>query len=174
LSVTDDTGVTPDPKDGAGEKPASEDAPKPVTGDGDDGLTLALKAERATRKAAEKEARELAARLRDLEDRDKSESEKLASRVAESERRAVEAEAQLLRLEVAAARKMNAEDVPLLHGTTREELEASAEALAAFAKRNEKVPAGFDGGARQTPAETKPPEFAHNDWLMRALGRAPS
>jgi hypothetical protein len=170
--VTDDTGVTPDPKkDDAGVKPASEPAPNaPVTGDGDsiDGL-------RNARKTGEKRARELETRLRELEDRDKSESEKLASRASESERRAAEAEGQLLRLEVAATRKMSAEDVPLLHGTTREEIEASADQLAAFAKRNEKSAPGFDGGARrEQPDASKKPEEAHAEWLLNALGRSPS
>jgi hypothetical protein len=176
LSVTDDAGVTPDPKEGAGEKPANEPTPTPVTGDGDtDGLQTALKSERAARKTAEKAARDLEARLSELEDRDKTEGEKLASRVAESDRRAAEAEAQLLRLEVAATRRLSAEDVPLLHGTTRDEIEASADRLAAFAKRHEKTTPGFDGGARRDqPPESKPPEVAHSDWLMAALGRAPN
>jgi hypothetical protein len=179
LSVTDDTGVTPDPKkEATGEKPAPDPTPNaPVTGDGEsiDGLRTALKSERDARKTGEKRARELETRLRELEDRDKSESEKLASRASESERRATEAEAQLLRLEVAAARKMNAEDVPLLHGTNREEIEASADQLAAFAKRSEKAAPGFDGGARrEQPDASKKPEDAHAEWLMAALGRTPS
>jgi len=111
-------------------------------------------------------------RLRELEDRDKSEIEKATARATESERRAVEAEAKILRLQVAAERRFKASAVELLSGTTREEIEASADRLAAFAKDNETPAPGFDGGARQTPAETKSPELAHNDWLMRALGRS--
>lgn len=176
MSVTDDAGVTPDPQEGAGEKPATEETAKaPEKGDSDsiDGLRSALGSERSARKAGEKRTRELEARLREFEDRDKSESEKLAQRVSESERRAVEAEAHLLRLEVAAERKMPASAVSLLHGTTREDIEAAADALAAYSKDNEKAAPGFDGGVRTTPAESKPPEQAHNEWLMRALGRSP-
>lgn len=174
--MTDDTGVTPDPKEPAGENPAqpattasgTDANPEPV-----EGLRSALKTERDARKAGDKRTRDLETRLREFEDRDKTEQEKVTARAAESERRAVEAEAKLLRVEVAAERSMAASAVHLLAGSTREEIEASADRLAAFVKDHEKSAPGFDGGARQTPAETKPPEQAHNDWLMRALGRVP-
>lgn len=174
--MTDDTGATPDPKDTAGEKPADTATP-PEQGDGStdspDGLQLALKAERAARKAGEKRTRELETRLREFEDRDKTESEKLTQRAAESERRAVEAEAKLLRVQVAAERGFKASAIPLLNGTTLEEIQASADALAAYATDNQTPVPGFDGGARTTPAETQSPEQAHNEWLMKAIGRQP-
>jgi hypothetical protein len=151
-----------------GPKPEKETPAPKETKAPDDAYVKSLRKEAAdTRKALEAAN----ARLREIEDRDKSEAEKASERVAASERRAVEAEAKLLRLEVAAARRFKASAVDLLTGTTREEIEASADKLAAVLKENETPAPGFDGGARTTPAETKSPELAHNDWLMRALGR---
>lgn len=158
------------------EEPAAPEGPKPEketpapTKAPDEAYVKSLRKEAADNRKALEAAN---ARLREIEDRDKSEAEKATERAAESDRRAVEAEAKLLRLEVAAARKFRASAVDLLTGTTREEIEASADRLATFAKDNETPAPGFDGGARTTPAETKSPEQAHNDWLMRALGRSP-
>lgn len=158
------TGEGQKPEDGATAKDDAGTAGKTF----DEAYVKTLRKEAADNRKA-REAAE--ARAKELEDRDKSDGEKLATRAAESERRATEAEARLLRLEVAAERGLKASAVPLLSGDTREEIEAHADALAAFAKDNEKPTPGFDGGARKTPDETKPPEQAHNDWLMQALGR---
>lgn len=170
--------ATPDPAapaDASGKDNGQKAEPAPTTDDaGKAGKTFDEAYVRSLRKEAadNRKALEAAtARLQELEDRDKSETEKLAARAAESEARAVEAEARLLRLEVAAERNMKASAVPLLHGSTREEIEASADQLSAFAQDNAKPATGFDGGARKTPDETKPPEQAHNDFLLQALGR---
>lgn len=156
--ATTDTGPKPEP-------PAPTETKVP-----DDAYVKTLRKEAADNRKALEAAN---SRLREIEDRDKSEAEKATERAAESDRRAIEAEAKLLRLEVAATRQFRASAVDLLTGTTREEIEASADRLAAVLKDNETPAPGFDGGARQTPAETKSPEAAHNDWLMRAFGRAP-
>lgn len=158
------------------EEPGAPEGPKPEKTEPtpkvpDDAYVKSLRKEASE---SRKQLETANAKLRELEDRDKSESEKLTQRAAESERRAVEAEARLLRVEIAAERKMAATAVGLLTGATREEIEASADRLAAFAKENEKAPPNFDGGARRDqPAESQTAEEAHNDWLMRALGRTP-
>lgn len=153
--------VEPTATDGPKPEPPKEPAKVP-----DDTYVKSLRKEAAeTRKRLEAAN----ARLQEIENEGKSESEKLQARAAESERRASEAEAKLLRVEVAASRNFQASAIPLLGGTTREEIEASADALAAFVKDNETTHPGFDGGARQTPEATKTPEEAHNDWLMRAI-----
>jgi hypothetical protein len=176
LSVTDDTGVTPEDTARVEESSTTEtptDTPE-TGGESIEGLRLALKAERDARKSGDKRARTLETRLRELEDRDKSEAEKLAARAADSDRRASEAEAMLLRLEVGAEHSLPADAVQLLHGTTREEIETSAQRLVAFAASTAKPPpASFDGGARVTPAAEKSPEQAHNDFLLRVFGREP-
>lgn len=70
-----------------------------------------------------------AAKLAEFEESQKSEAEKVAERLAAAEKRAAELESQVARAEVAAAKGVPAE---LLTGSTREELEASADALIAF------------------------------------------
>jgi hypothetical protein len=82
----------------------------------------ALQAERDAREKAEK-------RLKEFEDRDKTEAEKLAERATAAEKRAEELEAKAIRAEVAAAKGV---PVNLLSGSTQQELEASADALIAF------------------------------------------
>jgi hypothetical protein len=85
------------------------------------GLT-ALQAERDARAAVEKE-------LKELKDRDKTEVEKAAERLAAAEARAAELEGKALRAEVAAAKGV---PVALLSGSTQADLEASADALNKF------------------------------------------
>lgn len=70
-----------------------------------------------------------AKRLNEIEDANKTELQKVAERAEAAERRAAEFESKALRTEVAAAK-----GVPLagLTGSTKEELEASADALLAW------------------------------------------
>jgi hypothetical protein len=115
-------------------------------------------------------------KLQEFADRDKSEHEKLTAKLTAAEKRAGDAETRLLRYEVAAERGLDAKAASFLTGTTREELELRAEELSSLlADRTKGKPAaGFDGGVRE-PAPTKgPPEQEHNDFLLRAMGRAPS
>jgi hypothetical protein len=150
-----------------GAKPDVE--PKKVP---DEAYVRTLRKEAADNRKALQEAQQ---RLSELEDRDKSELEKATQRASASEARAVEAEATLIRVEVAAARNLPASAVALLTGTTREEIEASAGLLAGFIDETKKTPPSFDGGARRDqPDEKKPPAQAHNDWLLAALGRGSS
>ena len=170
--------AAPDPKADAGEGPKPEPTTKPAPAKPDEGAAKVpdeayVKSLRKEAAGYRKQLDEANARLKALEDRDKSELERASEKAAASERRAVEAEAQLVRVEVAASRNMPATAVPLLTGTTREEIEATADALQAFAKANEKAPPSFDGGARQTPEATQSPEAAHNDFLLKALGLKP-
>lgn len=88
---------------------------------GEAGLA-ALKAEREARASAEK-------RLKEFEDRDKTEAERSAEKLAAAEKRADELEAKAIRAEVAAAKGVPAN---LLTGVTVADLEASADALIAF------------------------------------------
>jgi len=114
---------------------------------------------------------ELEARLREYEDRDKTELEKATQRVAESERRATEAELRLLRYEVATQHGLGMEAAAFLNGSTKEELELRAEELAKLlADKGRPATTGYDGGARQPVPEQKSPEEAHNDLLLRSLG----
>lgn len=122
----------PDPDtDAPGDTPDVDD--KPDTPDLGDPGKAALAAERKARRDAEKAAKELQAKLKEFEDRDKSDSEKTAEALAAAEKRAADAEAKALRLEVAASKELTPAQAKRLVGTTQEELEADAdEILEAF------------------------------------------
>lgn len=76
-----------------------------------------------------------AQRLAELEESQKTEAQKTADRLAAAEKRAAELESKAVRAEVAADKGV---PVALLSGSTREELEASADALIAFKGEQQK------------------------------------
>lgn len=78
---------------------------------------------------ANKEAETLRLKLREYEDRDKTEQQRLEERAAAAETRVQEVELRALRLEVAAEKGLTPAQAKRLVGTTREELEADAEEL---------------------------------------------
>ncbi|MFD6770602.1 hypothetical protein ACFWC6_30765 [Micromonospora chalcea] len=91
----------------------------------------ALQEERQKVRAAERELKAAQAELKKYQDRDKSEAEKTAERLAEFEQRAQQAEQLLLRLEVAAEKGLTPAQAKRLVGATREELEADADDILA-------------------------------------------
>lgn len=117
---------------------------------------------------------EVEMKLQEIEDGEKSESVKLTERLSDAEKRAATAEERLIRYEVAAERELDMHAASFITGSTREEIEASADELAKLLKDRTK-PSSFDGGAREpAPGEPLPPDKAHNDLLLRALGRSQS
>lgn len=90
----------------------------------------ALETERKARQAAEKRAKELEAKVKEAEDAEKTELEKLQSKVAELTRDAEAATAKADRLEIATAAGLTPAQARRLVGSTREELEADAAAMA--------------------------------------------
>lgn len=95
---------------------------------GEGGLR-ALNAEREARAAAEKAAKDALARVKEFEDRDKSEAQKQQEALERAQKELAELTVAKTRAEVAAAKGVPA---ALLNGSTQEELEASADALIAF------------------------------------------
>ncbi|MFM9703599.1 hypothetical protein [Streptomyces galilaeus] len=140
------------------------------TGQQDDGATTlgeggkkALEAERRARAAAEKTATaaqkkldDLAKKLQAFEDRDKTEAQKLAERAQTAEAEAAKASARLLRFEVAADKKLPAGWANRLQGSSKEELEADAEALLKeLGETRQRQSPNYDGGVRKpAPAPT--------------------
>lgn len=103
---------------------------------------------RAALKKANAEAAASRHKLQEIEDRDKSDGEKLTDRLAAAEKRADAAESHAIRMEVAASKGLTAGQAKRLAGTTREELEADAdELLADFAPA-----AGGDDDSKPTPS----------------------
>jgi hypothetical protein len=70
-----------------------------------------------------------AQRVKELEDADKTESQKAIDRAAAAEKRAADAEAKALRLEIAAEKGLTPSQAKRLMGANREELEADADEL---------------------------------------------
>ncbi len=122
----------------------------------------AIAEERKARKAAEKLAADRETKLREFEERDLSEAQKLERKATDNEARASENESRLLRLEVALSRVIDEETLARvlsgakrLVGSTREELEADAEELfgAVLPKKDARRPS-FDQGIRHAPDPT--------------------
>jgi len=91
----------------------------------------AIAAERKARKAAESELKELRAKVQDIEDKDKSEVERLQGQVKDLTKRAEKAEATVDRYDVAAAKGLTPAQARRLVGSSREELEEDADAMRA-------------------------------------------
>ena len=102
---------------------------QPATGDLGDAGKKALDAERREKRAAEKRAADLEARLKEFEDRDKTESTRAIERAEAAEKAAAAAESRALRLEIAAEKGLTPAQAKRLVGETREELEADASEL---------------------------------------------
>jgi hypothetical protein len=117
----------------------------------------ALQEERRKAKEAAKERDALAARLKEYEDREKTEQQRLAEAQQAAERRAAEAELRATRLEVAAAKGLTAAQAKRLVGTTREELEADADEI-----------------LRDFPTAAAPPKAPKADPSQGARPTAPS
>ena len=102
---------------------------QPATGELGDAGKKALDAERRDKRAAEKRAADLEARLKEFEDRDKTETTRAVERAEAAEKAAAAAEARALRLEVASEKGLTPAQAKRLVGETREELEADASEL---------------------------------------------
>lgn len=143
--------------------------PEPL---GDAGLA-ALQKERDQRKALEKQIRELkplAAKARELEEASKSELDKAAERATAAEARASNAEAQLVRKDIAASKGLKPEAAEFLTGTTPEEIEASAEKLLALMPDPQRPPGRpveqLQSGAVPTANQSG---STPDDWIRHAV-----
>jgi hypothetical protein len=91
---------------------------------------------KALRKA-NKEAEQARLRVKEFEDAQKSESERLAEQLAETQKRADAAELQAARLQVASDKGLPASSVKFLTGSSVEELAASADELMSLLQPSE-------------------------------------
>lgn len=99
-------------------------------------------------------AEEKAARLDEIEEADKTETEKLTAKLAEYERKAQEAEQRAMRAEVAASKGLTPAQAKRLVGSSLEELEADADELLESFKPQE----GSDDDGTPPPASGRPTE----------------
>lgn len=138
-------------------KPDPKPDPKPDDGLGDAGKR-ALQEERRARSEAEKALKDATDRLKALEDKDKSETQKAADERVAAEKRAEKAEAELLRITVGSTKGLTPAQARRLVGTTKEELEADADDLLKSFKPNDDAGDGGDKGGdkgdKKDPAGT--------------------
>ena len=100
------------------------------------------KAEARKWEARAKENKDAASKLKELEDAQKTEQERLTEKLNATETRAKEAELKAARLEVATEKGLPKTSVKFLTGTTPEELEASADELLELIKPKQDEPSG--------------------------------
>jgi hypothetical protein len=89
----------------------------------------ALAAERAAKKAAEKQLSELQKRLQEFEDRDKTEAQKLAERAAAAEQERDALRLTAMRQRIALEKGLPPQLADRLKGSTEEEMSSDADAL---------------------------------------------
>lgn len=121
----------------------------PATGDTDpekpdlgDAGKKALDLERKARRDAERQLKETADRLKVLEDKDKSDSDRLTEKVTQLEKDLATATARADRFEVALDKGLDMTRAKRLTGTTRDELEADAEELKGWTAGESAPPPG--------------------------------
>jgi len=136
-------------------EPATPEAPKPADPAQD---ATDWKAEARKWEARSKENSTAAQRLAAIEEEKKTDEQRVTDRIAAAEKRATDLEAQVARAEVAAAKGIPA---GLLHGGTKEELEAEADALIAF--RGEQT--------KEDPKPEKKTYFVPDEGGIPALGK---
>lgn len=128
----------------------------------------ALEAFKTRAKDAERQSKELAEKVKEFEDRDKSELEKLTGKIESLSEKNAQFEAENLRLRIAGNKQLPTELIDRLKGSTQEEIEADADELLKLVKTD--TPTSMDGGAREPAPEPKTPAEAHNELLLGALG----
>lgn len=125
----------------------------------DDWKAKARKHEKASKKAAE-ELEQARQKLKQYEDRDKSEAEKAEEARKALEARAAKAEAELLRLKVAAKKNLPTELAERLRGDSEEELEADADRLSELVKTPKTVDTDAGKGKAASEAPSDPASLA--------------
>lgn len=126
--MSDETPVTPE---SVNDIPDGADGAKPDEPLGEGGLK-ALNAEREARKAAEKAAADALAKIKEFEDRDKSEAQKQQEALEKAQRELAELTAAKTRAEIANTKSIPADLLAGPASSAQEDLEAFADALIAF------------------------------------------
>lgn len=121
-----------------------------------------------------KELEALEAKVREYEDSQKSEAEKIQSRAEKAEQRAQAVEAELIRERIARRHHLDEDDMDLLGAGTEEQIEARAKKIAAknaaaagvtaTAPPTEKPTERLRPGATSTEANLEPPDAYPAHW----------
>lgn len=118
------------------------------------------------------EAQEAKAKAQEYEDAQKSELERAQDKLQQIESAKAEAEAKLLRYEVATEKGIQGSLMDLLVGSSKEELEAKADLILENVKPADSPKATFDGGPREPAPDPKTPDQAHNELIVGLLGKS--
>lgn len=156
---------------------AAPEAPAPTTPAPEDAKPAQAKPEidwKAEARKHEQRAKDnaaAAAELAALKESQKTESQKLADRVAAAEQERDAARLEALRVKVGAAKKLPADVVDLLKGETEEELAAHADRLAEHFKQAVRPSGSVDQGPRgAAPAASPSQEFA--DFINKQMNHS--
>lgn len=132
MSDTTTTPAVEEPQAARASTDTPDTAPEATdTPDLGDGGKKALEAERRARRQAEKAANDLAAKVKSYEDAQKSETERLTEQLEQYKATAAKAEAETLRLRVAAESGLPADLHEFLVGDDEDQLRAKAQKLMA-------------------------------------------
>lgn len=156
---------TPAEDQQASEAPEATEEPKQF----DEGYVKKLRAEAAKYRT---EAQEAKAKAQEYEDAQKTELERAQDRLTQTEQAKADAEARLLRYEVAAEKQVPAHLLDLLVGDSKEDLEAKADLILENVKPAEAPQATFEGGPREPAPQPVEPGAAHNQLIVDLLGKA--
>jgi hypothetical protein len=155
------------PADAAPEAAEAE----PTTFDAD--YVKSLRAEAAKYRTEAKANAEAAARLREIEDAQKSEAQRAQEALAEAQREAETARLEALRLRVGVSAGLPPEAISRLQGSTEDEIAADAAKLAELLKPAAPPVAGKPSPTLQSgavPPEAQTPTDL-NEWMRRSLSR---
>jgi iron-sulfur cluster repair protein YtfE (RIC family) len=112
-----------------------------------------------------KELEPAARKLKEIEDKDKSESQKLAEQLAEMQKKIGEYETREVRVAAAAAAGLPANMAQFITATDPDEAKTQAKQLAEFGKSGQQT--DFKQGARKVA----PQKISEDDWLRKMAGR---
>lgn len=144
----------------AGNEP--DDDSEAALGDKGKALLARYRAEQAGLRKQLKELAPAAKRLRELEDKDKSESQKLAEQVASLERQLVEFEIREVRAAAASAAGLPAHMAKFISADDPEEAKQQAKSLAAWGKTGAAAPDLHQGARPAPPHKQTEDEFIRN------------
>lgn len=142
-----------------------------------DAVKRALAANRQQLKDAERQAAELAAKVREFEDRDRSEIERAQARIEELEQAASAAQQQVADLQAAQMRSRVASEIGLpaaladrLRGDDEDQVRQDAEQLMAAVGASRPAPTPFGAGPRGSTGSANGTHDM-NDLIRHAAGR---
>lgn len=157
---TNPADTTPSAGQQASTEPQGQDTSRTFT---QEDVNRLLAGERRTQEQRFADAVAKAAQFDQLSEKNKTDLQRATERGDNLEKELATEKSARLRLEVAHAKKLPAELAARLQGTTKEELEADADALAKL------IPAGQQASNSFRDTQGKPAQQASGDWLRDSL-----